>query len=62
MAHNSLEGSRCVVMFGKTQVGSLGVTVVARLRNKHVCIEQENARVQDKGSSNYLGKIRRCRL
>lgn len=56
MAHNSLEGSRCVVMFGKTQVGSLGVTVVARLRNKHVCIEQENARVQDKGSSNYLGK------
>ena len=41
----SLKGNKCGVMFGKTEVGSLDVTVVARLKDKHICIEWERTGV-----------------
>jgi len=45
VAKTLLKANRCVVMFGKSKVSSLGVTVLSMLKDKHVCIEWERTRV-----------------
>lgn len=52
---SSLKWNRCVVVFGKTEMGNVDVTVVARLKEKHICIERERTRA-GKGGPVYLGK------
>lgn len=55
MGKSSSKWNRCVVMFVKTGMSHVGVRVVARLKDKHICIEGERTRA-DKGGPVYLGK------
>lgn len=38
-------------MFGKTEMGNVDVTVIARLKNNHICIERERTRASKGGQS-----------
>lgn len=38
-------------MFGKTEMGNVDVAVIARLKNKQVCIERERTRASKGGQS-----------